>query len=139
MVQWGWRTLFLAFALTVGWCIHHFLIRPSGVFHWDEAAHSLKGLLIARDLGSGDWLGFLYDTYRQVYWPPLDSWFLGLAFLIREPTTIIARNVSLIFFLLSALMIYCAALQFRQRYREVGAAIATTLFLTSPLVISLSG
>ena len=133
-----WRTLFFCFTLIVGWSIYHFVIRPSGAFGWDEAVHSLKGLLIAHDLKSGDWLGFLYDTYHQVYWPPLHSWLTGIAFLFWAPSPICARTVSLILFLLTALVIYVAALQLRQPHKEVAATVATLLFLTSPLMILFS-
>lgn len=133
-----WRTLFFGFTLVVGWSIYQFVIRPSGAFGWDEAAHSLKGLLIAHDLKSGDWLGFLYDTYHQVYWPPLHSWLTGIAFLFWEPSTICSRTVSLILFLLTALVIYVAALQLRQPHKEVAATVATLLFLTSPLAVLFS-
>jgi hypothetical protein len=139
MRNWIWRIGFLCFGLAVGWQVYQREILPSGPFHWDEAAHSLKGLLIAYDLQSHDWLSFLYDTYRQVYWPPLHSWFLSIAFLVHAPTVATARAISLILFLLGGFVIYCAALQLPARYREVSASIATTLFLTSPLILSLAG
>ena len=139
MRNWIWRIGFLGFGLSVGWCVYHLEILPSGPFHWDEAAHSLKGVLIAHDLQTHDWLSFFYDTYRQVYWPPLHSWLLGVAFLLHHPTVELARQVSLVLFLLAALMVYCAALQLPLRYRETAATIAATLFLTSPLILSLAG
>jgi hypothetical protein len=139
MLKLIWRTLFCCFALVVGWSVFQCIIRPGDAFSWDEAAHSLKGLLIASDLKSGDCLGFLYDTYRQVYWPPLHSWLVGIAFLACEPNMIVARTVTLILFVLSACFIYLAALQFGQRDREAAAAIATTLFLTAPLIVLFSG
>jgi hypothetical protein len=139
MFKWGWRTLFFCFALVVGWSVFQCVIRPGPPFYWDEAAHSLKGLLIAHDVRSGDWLSFLYDTYKQVYWPPLHSWLIAIAFLIAGPSQTTARALSCVCFLLGALVIYLAALQFRQRNREIAATVAATLFLTSPLVIKYSG
>ena len=135
MLKLIWRTLFCCFALVVGWSIYHLIIRLSGDFGWDEASHSLKGLLIAHDFKSGDWVSLLYDTYRQVYWPPLHSWLTAISFLVSGPSAISARCVSLIFFLLTALVIYVAALQFGQPRKEVAATVATLLFLTSPPVI----
>lgn len=138
MFQAIWRTLFFCFTLVVGWSIYQFVIRPSGAFAWDEAAHALRGLLIAHDLKGGNWFGFLFDTYRQVYWPPLHSWFTGIAFLLWQPSPIVARTVSLIAFLLTAPVIYLAGLRFRQPQKEVAATVATLLFLTSPPLVLFS-
>ena len=138
MLKLIWRLLLFGFTLVVGWSIYRFIIRPSGPFGWDEAAHALKGLLIAHDVKSGDWLSFLFDTYGQVYWPPLHSWLTAIAFLLWPPSTISTRIVSLILFLLTVPVIYIAALQFRQPQKEVAATVATLLFLTSPLIILFS-
>jgi len=62
MLKWIWRTTVFCVALTLAWLIYRFIILPTGPFYWDEAAHSLKGLLIAHDLRTGDFLSFLYDT-----------------------------------------------------------------------------
>jgi len=63
------------------------LIALGGTLGWDESAHALYGLLIAHDLSQHDWISLLYDTYRQVYWPPLYSWLAGLLFLFTGRTT----------------------------------------------------
>src|SRR5438067_7122064 len=86
-----WRSLLVCFGMIVGWSVWQFVIRPGAGFSWDEASHSLKGLVITNDLRSGDWLGFLYDTYRQVYWPPLHSCMTGIAFLCAGPAAGTAR------------------------------------------------
>src|SRR5262245_60778309 len=91
--------LTLAFIAFVGWRIYYFVIIPGSPFLWDEAAHAIRGLVIAEDLQSGDWLGFLYDTYRQVYWPPLHSWLAASEFLSWAPTPVVIRTVSLVMFL----------------------------------------
>lgn len=130
------RTFFFCFSLFVGWSIYTRVILPSGAFGWDEAAHALRGLIIADDIKQGDWLGFLYDSYRQVYWPPGHSWLTGIAFLIGEPSTVTARAVSLISFVMAASAIYLAALQLTKRNSELAAIIAGTLFMTSPSLIT---
>lgn len=135
MFKWVWRGLLGCLALSVGWSIYLFVIRPGEPFNWDEAGHSLKGLLIAHDVRTGDWLSLLYDTYKQVYWPPLHSWLTGAVFLVWEPATVVARVANLSFFILTALVIYVSALQFGQAHREVAATIATSLFLTAPPLI----
>jgi len=133
------RLVLALLALAAGWGIYQQVILPSGAFEWDEAAHSIKGLLIAHDVKTGNWLGLLYDTYRQVYWPPLHSWLTGIAFVFCEPSAVVARTVSLIMFLLTAAVIYLTALQLQQSSKEVAAVVATCLFLTCPLIITFAG
>ena len=73
-------------------------IPTRGPFRWDEATHALKGLVIAHDLRHGDLLSFAYNSYRQVLYPPLRSWFLALAFLAFGPSATVVSWVSLLFF-----------------------------------------
>ena len=112
---------------------------PSGAFAWDEAAHALRGLIIAHDLEQLDWLGLLYDSYRQVYWPPVHSWLTGIAFLIDGTSVVAARSVSLLCFVLAAFGLYAAALQATKRNGDLAALSAGTLFITSPSLISFAG
>ncbi len=132
------RFVFVLIVLLVGWGILVRLILPSGPFMWDEAAHALKGLVIAEDIGHADWLSLLYDSYRQVYWPPVHSWFLGISFLFAGTTTVVARLVSLIAFVAGAFAIYEAALQTDRQIGALAGIIAGMLFLTSPGMISLA-
>ncbi len=125
------RIIMSCFAMFIGWRIYTMAILPDGLPHWDEAAHALKGILIFKDIEQGDWLGFFYDTYRQVYWPPLQSWFVGAAFLISPLSMVSARTISLVVFLLAALLFYITGLNMRQRYGEIVATIAVILFLTN--------
>ena len=133
------RTFFFFFSLIVALSIYTEVIRQSGDFGWDEAAHALRGLIIARDLKQGDWLGFLYDSYRQVYWPPVHSWLTGIAFLIGGTSTTAARTVSLVAFVMAAWAIYLAALQMEKQDGDVAATVAATLFMTSPSLIAFAG
>lgn len=115
------------------------MILQSGGFGWDEAAHALRGLLIARDLAQGDWLSFLYDSYRQVYWPPVHSWLTGITFLVGGINTVAARTVSLVTFVMASWAIYVAGLLLRKQNAEMGAAIAAILFISCPSLISFAG
>ena len=133
------RSFFFLFSLIVAFSIYAQVIRPSGAFGWDEAAHALRGLIIARDLRQWDWLGFLYDSYRQVYWPPLHSWLSGVAFLIGGASTIAGRTVSLATFVLATYAIYLAALQMEKHNGDVAAIVAAILFVTSPSLIAFAG
>jgi 4-amino-4-deoxy-L-arabinose transferase-like glycosyltransferase len=129
------HALILIAALFTGWRIYTLMILPAGSFRWDEAAHALRGLLIADDLQQGSWLGFLFDTYRQVYWPPLHSWLTGLAFLVAGPGMVTARICSLVAYLLTVPLLYLAARSMRIRARAIAGLSAVVLFLTSPPLI----
>jgi hypothetical protein len=122
-------------ALFTGWRIYTFMIVPAGPFRWDEAAHAIRGLLIAADLQQSSWLGFLFDTYRQVYWPPLHSWLIGLAFTVAGPSMVAARSCSLFAYLLAVPVVYLAARSMRITEREIAGLSAVILFLTSPPLI----
>ncbi|MCS7003233.1 MAG: hypothetical protein NZ518_10335, partial [Dehalococcoidia bacterium] len=71
------------------------VIIPSGTMGWDEGYHALWGARILADLRQGDALAFAYDSYRQVYWPPLHSWWMAFWFAIAGETTVVARASSL--------------------------------------------
>jgi len=92
----GVVTLVCALAMTFGWLIDVRVIRANLPVSWDEAAHSLFGLAIAQDLRNGDLLSLAYDTYRQVYWPPMHSWLVGAAFVAFGDGIAVARGVSLV-------------------------------------------
>jgi 4-amino-4-deoxy-L-arabinose transferase-like glycosyltransferase len=131
--------LALVLLLGAGWGIYSRVILPAGPFFWDEAAHSLKGYLIAHEAREGDWLAFLYDTYRQVYWPPLHSWMTGAAFLICGISKEVARSVSLLAFLVAVLVLYPASLFMKESRSDLRALISGALLLTSPMIIAYSG
>jgi len=135
----GLITFFFLLSLVVASRIYIDVIIPSGAFGWDEAAHALRGLVIARDLEQGDWLGFLYDSYRQVYWPPVHSWLTGVAFLIAGVSTVAARTVSLVAFVMAAYALYLAALEMKRQNGDVAATVAATLFVTSPSLAIYAG
>jgi 4-amino-4-deoxy-L-arabinose transferase-like glycosyltransferase len=130
---------FLLSSLVIGWLIYHHVIVPSGPFEWDEAAHALRGLIIAQDVTQRDWVGFLYDSYRQVYWPPAHSWLTGIAFVSVGASVVAARLVSLVIFLIAAWVLYLAALQITGKHREIAALTAAGLFLTCPALVAYAG
>jgi len=123
-------------ALAAGGLIYTHRILLGGPFMWDEAAHALRGLLIARDCREGDWLALLYDTYSQVYWPPLHAWLTGAAFLAYGPTITAARSVSLIAFVLLAPTLFFAARGVRSTHGDLAGIVATALALASPALVT---
>ncbi|MBI4382182.1 MAG: glycosyltransferase family 39 protein, partial [candidate division NC10 bacterium] len=136
MKTWWLHAFVVCASLITGYLIYTHLIVPGGPLSWDEASHALYGLTITYDLQQGDWVGFIYDTYRQVYWPPIHSWLTGIGFLIAGPGAVTARTVSLLAFIMIAPTLYLAARQMRQQQRELAGVIAAALFLTSPPLVS---
>jgi 4-amino-4-deoxy-L-arabinose transferase-like glycosyltransferase len=108
------------------------VIPTRGPLGWDEATHALKGLLLAHDLRQGDLLSLLYNSYRQVLYPPIHAWLLALAYLVAGPSPTVAVWVSLLLFGLGAGLLYWAGgLLVADRPNWVGA-IAALLWITSP-------
>ena len=133
------RLFLLAYGLLVGWAIYHFMILPSGSFSWDQATHSVIGSLIAQDILDGNWLAFIYDLYRQVYWPPVHAGLLGIAFALGGITPVTARLLSLFLFLGSAFLLYLAGHKLGANRGYQVAFISTLFFLTSPALLPFAG
>jgi len=137
----------LAAAALCAWAVLVQLVPIAGMFHWDEAAHAMQGLIIAQDLRTGDWLAFLYDSYRQVYWPPVHSWLTAMAFLAAGPSESSARAVSVLAYAILAPVLYVAGRRIAStrpdgsRHGEVSPGpaasglIAAALALTSPTLL----
>ena len=102
---------------------------------FDEAGHALQGALIASDIREGDLLALAFDTYSQVYWPPLHSWLLGGAFLLTGPSMEVARGVSVVSYVLLAPILFLLARNIAPRQGNVAGCLAAALALTSPGVI----
>ncbi|MGI8498582.1 MAG: hypothetical protein ACR2OG_13480 [Gemmatimonadaceae bacterium] len=132
MSRWLVPVAIVVGSLTAGWLVFTYLLSPGGPFAWDEAAHAMRGVVIARDIHAGEGLAFLYDSYRQVYWPPVHAWLTAAAFLVMGPSTMAARCVSLVAFVLLAPTLYVAGRMMAGRRGELAGAAAAALALTSP-------
>ena len=103
---------------------------------WDEGAHAMFGALIAHDIREGDLAGFLFDSFRQVYWTPLHSWLVGAAFLLAGPSLEASRAVSVFCFVLLAPTLFLVARMIAPRHCIVAGCVAAALSLTTPGIIS---
>lgn len=108
------------------------VIPTRGPMRWDEANHALKALLMAHDLGRGDWLSFAFNSYRQVLYPPLHSWLLGTVYLAVGPSIAAVAGTSLVLYLLTAWLIYLAGRPLSHGRANLVGAVAALLWLTSP-------
>lgn len=133
-----WKGLEVVLLLALGVGVLVFITRILGadVFSKEEAQHGLYGLWIMRDLRGLDWGGFWYDTGRQLLWPFLHSWILGLFFLFFGVSYVTARFLSLIFFVLSIVMIYYLSSNLSEKSGWKIGIVASILALTSPLLVA---
>src|SRR2546428_12495993 len=90
----GW-TLVLSGAIAMSALLFVRRVWPDPAFAWDEAYHALYGLLIADELKRAQWLSVAYDSFLEVYWPPLHSWYLAGWFLLFGASRVVARAGSL--------------------------------------------
>ena len=127
--------LVTAVSIGAGWIILKNILLPRGIFVWDETGHALKSTLFAYDLRQRDVVAFLFDTYRQVLYPPLFYWFTGLGFLIFGQSVVSASLVSLVAYVLLAPILYLSGRLLQDNFRPLGGIVAAGLFLASPPLI----
>lgn len=114
-------------------------IAPAGPMLWDESFHSLWALRLAADLRAFDVIGLAYDSYRQVYWPPLFSWYAGLLIALFGPSTALMRATGLIALAACALVISFAGRQIAPKGGKTAAGLAAAFaFMLSGGVIALA-
>jgi 4-amino-4-deoxy-L-arabinose transferase-like glycosyltransferase len=126
----------LACSALAGWLVFVELVGAQREPKWDEVAHAMKGALIAHDLRELDWLGFLLDSYVQIYWPPVHSWLVGGAFLLAGQNLEAARAVSVIAYVLLAPTLFLVAYTIDPRRGILAGIVAAALALASPGVIT---
>ena len=107
------------------------LLVPRGDPGWDAAHHSMLGLVVYADIVHHRWISFLFDTYRQVYWPFLHSWFLAASMMAFGPTLVASRAVSLMAYAVSAILIGLLGYRLTPERSILSAAVAVFLWLTA--------
>ncbi|MDI6731537.1 MAG: glycosyltransferase family 39 protein [Candidatus Margulisbacteria bacterium] len=127
--------ILIAVVLLIGGLIFVNRILRGDAFSKEEAQHALYGVWLVRDIQALDFGAFFYDTQRQMNWPFLHSWLLSLFFLIFGVSCTTARVLSLLFFLLSIVLIYLISLRFSNRLGQRIGFVAVLLALTSPLMV----
>ncbi|MGB9613322.1 MAG: ArnT family glycosyltransferase, partial [Candidatus Margulisiibacteriota bacterium] len=131
----SWEATALLLIVIFGGLLFFNSLLPADCFNKEEAQHGLYGLWIYKDLKSLDWRNFWYDTQRQIYWPFLHSWFLGLFFLLFGVSYLSARLLSFVVFLCTLFLIYWASRRLDERQGWKIGLIALVLALTSPLFV----
>ncbi len=127
-----------ALVLTAVFCVLIFfnIILKLDTFHWDEAHHAFYGLQLAQSLQRGDCGGFWAWTDRQALWPFFHSWLLTVFFLLFGFSEAAARSLSLLFYGLTALLLYLTAERLSKTDGWKIGLLAAGFFLTGPLTLS---
>ncbi len=125
----------LVAAIIVGAILFFTQILSADAFTKEEAQHGLYGLWIYKDINALDAKAFLYDTSRQLVWPFLHSWILGIVFFTFGPSTVVARLLSLAMFLGIAVFMYLLSAHFSHKIGQKPGVTAALLALSSPLLI----
>ena len=131
--------LVLALSLVAGALVFLLLARQDREPRWDEASHALQAVLVAHDIRERDLPALFFDTYRQVYWPPLHSLIVALAFRLSGTSLQTVRAVSVVAFVLLAPTLFLLALGLERRNGTLAGGVAAVLALTSPAFITYGG
>lgn len=122
-------------ALLAGSVIFVSRIVAADAFSKEEAQHGLYAFWISQDLKTFDLHAFWYDTSRQMAWPFLHSWLLGVFFWVFGASYITARLFSLIVFVCSVFLMYLLTMHYCEKAGNKPAIAAALLALCSPLLI----
>lgn len=134
----GWLLVLIAALGTAGVVVVRSLL-PAGPMLWDEGYHALWGARIAADVCDGDLLALLYDSYRQVYWPPLYSWLAGLVIVAAGPSTELVRAIGVVALVGAALALFAAGRHFAPGGAGVvGGVAASAVLLLSTAALELA-
>lgn len=129
-------SLVLACAVSVA-VIQIFL--PKAIVAWDEAANMVWGHKIYDALRNHEWRTAGGLSRVQVYYPPLQSWFIGTTSLITGFSIPIVRITNLLWLLVIAPLIFHVGYSLQKsRNGFITGLSATVLFLMSPMTLALS-
>lgn len=127
--------LLFVISLSITIWAYLYLLIPQSPFFWDEAHHALNGLMIERSIKQCDINEFYTNTNRQIYWPFLHSWFLGVAFMVGGENYETARAINLFFYFISVLLMYFLGRKLNPNKRFLTGLTTVLLFITSPLIL----
>ncbi|HET9331961.1 MAG TPA: glycosyltransferase family 39 protein [Gemmatimonadota bacterium] len=129
----------LVLSLIAGALVFSLMVRPEREPRWDEAAHGLQAVLVAHDVRERDFPALFFDVYRQVYWPPLHSLIVAVAFRLSGTSLQTVRGVSVMAFVLLAPVLFLVARGLQRRHGTLAGSVAAGLALTSPAFITYGG
>ena len=129
----------LVIAILVGREVYQRLILPAPPLNFDEAAHSLEGYYIMRDVLHLDARAFWGDTHIQTLWPPGFSYLQAPVLLILGRTDDAARLFSYIALVLVTLMSIPVIWSIRPEDAPIAVLVSGLVALSAPGWLSLGG
>lgn len=116
----------------VGREVYFRLIVPAPPLNFDEAAHSLEGFYILRDVLKLDARELWVNTHAQTLWPPGFSYLQAPFLLLLGVSDQSARIFAFAMLALTALMGCVVAFQIDERRSALAALIGGVISLTAP-------
>jgi len=133
-------SLWILLGLTVIACVYAYIqfLLPLDVFLWDEAHHGFYAMEIYSDIKTLNWPSFWEDTNTQALWMPLHSWLVGIFLYVFGFSYTSARLASLFMFFCGSILLYLIGRQLSEDKGWLIGLIAACMYLTSPILLSLS-
>ncbi len=122
----------LLLAAVVGYQVYWRLIAPAAPLNFDEAAHSLPGFYILRDVRHLDVRAFWGDTHIQTLWPPGFSYLQAPVLALLGRTDQAARLFAYIMLVLTALMAYPITREIQPDLAPVATIISALFSFSAP-------
>lgn len=119
-------------SLVIGREVFTRLIAPAPPLNFDEAAHSLEGYYILRDITRLDWHELWVNTNAQTLWPPGFSYLQAPFLALFGVTDNGARSFAYAMLVLTILMGCVLAWQVDRRLAPVAALVGGLFALTAP-------
>ena len=126
-------------AVLVGREVYARLIAPGPPLNFDEAAHSLPGYYIMRDVLRLDLKAFWIDTHIQTLWPPGFSWMQAPFLFVLGRTDEGARLFAYIVLVLVIFMAGAIAHAIRKVLAPMALLTTGLIMLSAPGWLSLGG
>lgn len=124
-------------ALFVGREVYWRLIVPASPLNFDEAAHSLPGYYILRDVRNFDVRAFWADTHIQTLWPPGFSYLQAPVLAVLGTSDQAARLFSYIALVLAMLMGFAVIWSIKPEYVPMAGLVSGLIALSAPGWLSL--
>lgn len=131
--------LLLLISVFVGREVYARLILSAPPLNFDEAAHSLPGYYILRDVLRLDLRAFWGDTHIQTLWPPGFSYLQAPFLFLLGLTDEAARFFAFIALTLAALMSVAVIHAIQPRYAPLAGLISGLIALSAPGWLALGG
>jgi hypothetical protein len=138
-LTWLAGAVLLVIAILVGREVYQRLIVPAPPLNFDEAAHSLEGYYIMRDVLHLDARAFWGDTHIQTLWPPGFSYLQAPVLFALGRTDEAARLFSYIALVLVTLMSIPVIWSIRTEDAPIAVMVSGLIALSAPGWLSIGG